>query len=251
MKKRKVLFVLTSTSQLGNTGHKTGAFLSEITHAYEEFSRVGRDVDMISPLGGAVPLDGVKMDDPFNAVWMNDEEFSSKLESTATPWQVQSRDYAGIYFVGGHGAMFDFPENLQLQKLAAEIYEQNGVIGSVCHGAAGIVNVRLSNGSYLVKDHEVSCFTNDEEETVGMESSLPFLLETRLKEHGGNHTSSPRFAGHVVKSGRLVTGQNPASAAGVAKSMVEVLDVIDEGRRVPEQNWCEWKSREHSAGGPA
>ncbi|NUN06620.1 MAG: type 1 glutamine amidotransferase domain-containing protein [Bdellovibrio sp.] len=252
MHKRKVLFVLTSASQLGDTGHKTGAYLSEITHAYEEFFRVGREVDMISPLGGAVPLDGVKMDDPVNAVWMNDEEFSSKLKTTLRPWQVQGSDYAGIYFVGGHGAMFDFPENLQLQKLAAEIYEQNGVVGSVCHGAAGIVNVRLSDGIHLVKDHEVSCFSNKEEETVGMEHALPFLLENRVQENGGKYSSASPFSEHFVKSGRLVTGQNPASAAGVAKAMLEVMDVIDTGRLVPAQNWCEWKGHEsRAAGGPA
>lgn len=251
MKKRKVLFVLTSSSQLGNTGLKTGAYLSEVTHAYEELSRVGRDVDMISPLGGVVPLDGVKMDDPVNAVWMNDEEFSSKLQTTLKPWQVQSSDYAGIYFAGGHGAMFDFPENLQLQKLAAEIYEHNGVVASVCHGAAGIVNVRLSDGTYLVKGHEVSCFSNEEEETVGMEHSLPFLLENRLKEHGAKYTSSPRFVEHVVKSGRLVTGQNPASASAVAKAMVEVWEALEAGRSVPEQNWCEWPSHDYMSGGLA
>lgn len=242
MKKKKVLFVLTNTSQLGNTGHKTGAYLSEITHPYDEFVKAGYDVDMISPRGGEVPLDGVRMDDPLNAIWMNDEEFTSKIETTLRPWQVKSDDYCAIYFSGGHGAMFDFPDNLQLQKLTAEIFENNGVVGAVCHGSAGIVNVRLSSGGYLIKDHEVSCFTNEEEETVGMERSLPFLLQTRMEEHGAHHTSSPRFTPHVVKSGRLVTGQNPASSSEVGQGMVEVLDYIEEGRVVPAQNWCEWRA---------
>ncbi|WP_374028204.1 type 1 glutamine amidotransferase domain-containing protein [Bdellovibrio bacteriovorus] len=250
MKSNKVLFVLTSTEQLGDTGHHTGAYLSEITHPYDEFVRAGYEVDMISPLGGKVPLDGVKMDDPINATWMNDEEFLSKVEGTLKPWQVSSRDYCAIYFAGGHGTMFDFPENLQLQKLTAEIYENNGVVGAVCHGPAALVNVRLSDGQYLIKGHEVSSFTNEEEEFVGMEKSVPFLLQTRLQERGAHHTSSPKFAGHVVKSGRLVTGQNPASAAGVGKAMVEVLDFIEEGRIVPEQNWCEWhEPPQHHRGG--
>lgn len=242
MRSKKILFVLTSASQLGDTGHRTGAYLSEITHPYEEFARLGYDVDMISPRGGEVPLDGVKMDDPINATWMNDEEFLSKIENTLKPWQVSGKDYCAIYFAGGHGAMFDFPENLQLQKLTSEVFENNGVVGAVCHGAAGLVNVRLSDGTYLVKGHEVSCFTNEEEEAVGMERAVPFLLQTRLEERGAHHTSSPRFSGHVVKSGRLVTGQNPASSSGVGKSMIEVLDFIEEGRSVPEQNWCEWRA---------
>lgn len=240
MKNKKVLFVLTSTDSIGDTGHKTGAYLSEVTHPYDEIVRAGYEVDMISPHGGKVPLDGVKMDDPCNAIWMNDTEFISKIENTLTPWQVNSSDYCAIYLAGGHGAMFDFPENLQLQKLIAEIYENNGVVASVCHGAAGLVNVRLSDGSFLVKGHEVSSFTNEEEETVGMERAVPFLLQTKLEERGGQHTSSPRFAGHVVKSGRLVTGQNPASASGVGHALIEVLDFIAEGRLIPTQNWCEW-----------
>ncbi|WP_374079519.1 type 1 glutamine amidotransferase domain-containing protein [Bdellovibrio bacteriovorus] len=248
MRSKKILFVLTSSDQLGDTGHKTGAYLSEITHPYDELARLGYDIDMISPRGGKVPLDGVMMDDPLNATWMNDEEFLSKIENTQTPWQVRGKDYCAIYFAGGHGAMFDFPENLQLQKLATEIFENNGVVGSVCHGAAALVNVRLSDGAYLVKGHEVSCFTNEEEETVGMERAVPFLLQTRLEERGAHHTSSPRFAGHVVKSGRLVTGQNPASAAGVGKSIAEVLDFIEEGRIVPEQNWCEWREPSSQVG---
>lgn len=240
MKNKKVLFVLTSTEYLGNTGHKTGAYLSEITHPYDEIVRSGYEVDMISPRGGKVPLDGVKMDDPYNAIWMNDADFVSKIENTRTPWQVTSQDYCAIYFAGGHGAMFDFPDNLQLQKLAVEIFENNGVVASVCHGAAALTNVCLSDGSYLVKGHEISCFTNDEEGTVGMEHAVPFLLQTCLEERGGHHTSSPRFSAHVVKSGRVVTGQNPASACGVGKAIVEVLDFIEEGRFVPTQNWCEW-----------
>lgn len=240
MKTKRVLFVLTSTDHLGNTGHKTGAFLSEVTHPYDEVVRAGYTVDMISPRGGKVPLDGVKMDDPYNAIWMNDSEFVSKIENTMTPWQAHAEDYCAIYFAGGHGAMFDFPDNLQLQKLAAEIYENNGVVASVCHGAAALVNTRLKDGSYLIKGHEISCFTNEEEETVGMEKTVPFLLQSKIEERGAHHTRSPRFAGHVVKSGRLVTGQNPASALGVGKSLVEVLDFIEEGRVVPDQNWCEW-----------
>ncbi len=240
MKKRKILFVLTSTARLGDSGHHTGAYLSEITHPYEELSQKGYKIDMVSPEGGKVPLDGVKMDDPINAVWMNDDEFLQKIEHTMRPWQINADDYDGILFVGGHGAIFDFPENQHLQRLAMQIYEKNGVIGGLCHGVAGLINVRLSDGSYLLRGHEISSFTNDEEIMVGMEHVVPFLLEDKVKERGARHTSSPKFAGHVVKSGRIVTGQNPASASGVGKAMAEVLEFIEEGRPVPDENWCEW-----------
>ncbi|MNJ98499.1 Molecular chaperone Hsp31 and glyoxalase 3 [compost metagenome] len=240
MGKKKVLFVLTSHDLLGNSGHKTGAYLSEITHPYDEFYEAGYNVDMVSPQGGKVPLDGVTMNDPLNAEWMNDQDFLDKIENTFKPWQLRSEDYGAIFFVGGHGAMFDFPDNGELQKITREIYENEGVVGAVCHGAAALVNIRLHNGTYLVKDHEVTCFTNSEEKAVGWEKVVPFLLQLRLEDRGVHFTSSANFASHVVKSSRLVTGQNPASASGVGKAMVEVLHFLEEGRMLPEQNWCEW-----------
>ncbi|MBO9667408.1 MAG: type 1 glutamine amidotransferase domain-containing protein [Bdellovibrio sp.] len=243
MKSKRVLFVLTNTERLGDSGHKTGAFLSEITHPYEEISNAGYEIDMVSPLGGEVPLDGVKMDDPINATWMNDEDFLEKLEKTLKPEQINAHDYCAIYFAGGHGAMFDLPGNRSLQHITAEIWENDGVVAAVCHGSAGLVNVKLSDGSFLVAGHEVSSFTNAEEEAVGMENVVPFLLQSRLQERGGLHTESSKFAPHIVRSGRLVTGQNPASAAGVGQAIVEVLEFLNEGRILPEQNWCEWHAQ--------
>ncbi len=245
----KILFVLTSTEKLGGTGHKTGAYLSEITHPYEEFTRGGYEVEMISPLGGKVPLDGVKMDDPINATWMNDTDFNLKIETTQTPWQVAPHDYAAILFVGGHGAMYDFPEHLQLHKLAADIYENQGVVGAVCHGAAGLVGLKLHDGSFLTKNHELTCFTNEEEEVVGMESVVPFLLEDELKKQGGRFTSAPKFSCHVIKSGRLITGQNPSSASGVAKAMIETLRYMDDGLWVPDEDWCDWQQHSNELRG--
>lgn len=240
MKTKKVLFVLTSTEKLGNTGHKTGAYLSEITRPYNELVREGIEIDMISPRGGRVPLDGTSAEDPYNVLWMKDPEFKEKIENTLRPWQVEASDYGAIYFAGGHGAMFDFPDNLQLQNLASEIYEQGGVVSSICHGAAGIVNVRLNNASYLIQGHEVTAFSNAEESTVGMHRVVPFLLESKLQEHGAHFTSAPRFTGHTVKSGRLVTGQNPASASDLGRALVETLDLLKEGHFIPSQDWCEW-----------
>ncbi|MGE5085091.1 MAG: type 1 glutamine amidotransferase domain-containing protein [Bacillota bacterium] len=240
MKNKKVLFVLTSTDQLGNTGYKTGAFLSEVTHPYDEVTAAGYEVDMASPRGGKVPLDGVKMDDPINATWMNDEEFLDKIENTICLSEVRARDYCALFLAGGHGTMFDFPDNTFLQRITTDLWENNGVVAAVCHGSAGLVNVKLSNGEYLVSGHEMSCFTNAEEEAVGMENAVPFLLESKLKERGANVSIGSKFSSHVVKSGRLVTGQNPASAMGVGQSLVEVLDFIEQGRELPAQNWCEW-----------
>lgn len=245
----RILFVLTSSDRLGGSGLKTGAYLSEIAHPYDEFMRAGYEVTMISPQGGKVPLDGVKMDDPINATWMNDTDFSLQLETTQTPWQVQPRDFAAVFFVGGHGAMYDLPDHLHLHELVAEIYENQGVVAAVCHGVAGLVNLRLPDGPFLVKGHEVTCFSNEEEETVGMESVVPFLLEDKLKEQGARVSTAPKFTCNVIKSGRLITGQNPASAAAVARAVIETLRYMEDGLWVPDEDWCDWQQHNNELRG--
>ncbi|WP_413561045.1 type 1 glutamine amidotransferase domain-containing protein [Bdellovibrio sp. HCB209] len=240
MKSKKVLFVATNCDRLGNTGHRTGAFLSELTHPYEEISAAGYDIDIVSPKGGEIPLDGVKMDDPINAVWMNDEEFLEKVEHSLSLESVEAHEYCAIYFAGGHGAMFDLADNPVLNAITSEIWENDGVVAAVCHGTAGLVNVKTSDGNYLIKDHEIAAFSNSEEEAVGMEEVVPFLLQDKIESRGAKYTHGSKFAPHVVKSGRIVTGQNPASAMGVGQSVVEILEFIEEGRALPEVNWCEW-----------
>ncbi|QLY26833.1 type 1 glutamine amidotransferase domain-containing protein [Bdellovibrio sp. KM01] len=240
MKSKKVLFVATNCNRLGDTGLRTGAFLSELTHPYQEIQAAGYEIDIASPLGGEIPLDGVKMDDPINAVWMNDEDFLEKVAGSLSAEEVRPENYCAIFFAGGHGAMFDLPQNKKLQEITSEIWEHDGVVAAVCHGAAGLVNVKTSQGVYLIKDHEVAAFSNSEEEAVGMENVVPFLLQDKIQFRGATYTHASKFAAHVVKSGRLVTGQNPASAMGVGQSVVEVLEFIEDGREVPAVNWCEW-----------
>lgn len=240
MKAKKVLFVATNCSKLGDTGHRTGAFLSELTHPYEEISAAGYEIDIASPKGGEIPLDGVKMDDPINAVWMNDEDFLEKIANSLSADDVNADEYCAIYYAGGHGAMFDLADNKKLQQITQKIWDNDGVVSAVCHGTVGLVNVKNSEGQYLIKDHEVAAFSNSEEEAVGMEDAMPFLLQDKITSRGARYTHSSKFAPHVVKSGRLVTGQNPASAMGVGQSIVEVLEFISEGRSVPAMNWCEW-----------
>jgi putative intracellular protease/amidase len=119
--------------------------------------------------------------------------------------------------------MWDFPDDEAVQKAACELYEAGAPVGAVCHGPAALVNVKLSDGTYLVAGKEVSAFTNAEEEKVELTKVVPFLLATKLEERGAKHLPAPDFEKQVVASGNLVTGQNPASAAGVAEKMVEML----------------------------
>jgi putative intracellular protease/amidase len=219
----KVLVVLTSHADLGDTGRKTGYYLPEVAHPWKVFTEAGYQVDFLSPKGGEAPMDGVDPSDPVQQAFLDDPDVAAALRSTLAPEQANPSDYDVIFYAGGHGTMWDFPDNTQLAKVAAEVYEGGGVVAALCHGPAGLVNVRLSDGSYLVAGKEVSAFTNEEETAVGLTEVVPFLLQTRLTERGARHTGTENFAAYVVADGRLVTGQNPASATGVAERVVELL----------------------------
>ena len=225
--KKPVLIVLTSHAKLGDTGQPTGFFLGELTHPLEVFEKAGVPVELASIQGGEPPVDGLDLEDKINARYWNDPEFRAKLSATKKLSDLNPADYSAVFFSGGHGTMWDFPDDAAVQKFAREIYEADSPVGAVCHGPVALVNVKLSDGSYLVAGKEVSAFTNSEEEKVGLTKVVPFLLATKLEERGAKHVAAPDFEKQVVASGNLVTGQNPASAAGVAEKMVELLGKND------------------------
>ena len=220
---RKILIVLTSHDDLGGTGKKTGFYVSETAYPWHVFSRAGYQVDLVSPKGGRPPQDGADLADPVQKAFLGDAEMSRKLTRTLRPQEVQARDYAAIFYAGGHGTMWDFPDDTALARIARDIYEAGGVVAAVCHGPAALVNITLSDGTYLVSGKEVSAFTNKEEAAVGLTGVVPFLLQTALEERGAKHVAGPNFQPKVSVSGRLVTGQNPASAGPVAEQVVAVL----------------------------
>jgi putative intracellular protease/amidase len=184
-------------------------------------------VELASIQGGEPPVDGLDLKDEINARYWNDPEFRAKLSATKKLSDLDPADYSAVFFSGGHGTMWDFPDDAAVQKFARELYEAGSPVGAVCHGPAALVNVKLSGGNYLVAGKEVSAFTNSEEEKVGLTKVVPFLLATKLEERGAKHLAAPDFQKQVVASGNLVTGQNPASAAGVAEKMVELLGKND------------------------
>ncbi|MBE9192967.1 type 1 glutamine amidotransferase domain-containing protein [Gloeocapsopsis crepidinum LEGE 06123] len=221
---KKILIVVTSHEELGNTGKKTGFYLSEVTHPYDVFTRAGYEVDFVSPKGGKAPMDGVKLEDPLNKAFVDDPKKVKQVENTLQPSQIEPDQYDAIFYAGGHGTMWDFPNNEELAQIAANIYDQGGVVGAVCHGPAGLVNIKLADGEYLIKGKTVSGFTNEEEAAVELTEAVPFLLESKLKEQGAEFSKAANFEAHIVKSDRLVTGQNPASAAGVAEQMLQLIE---------------------------
>lgn len=221
----KILIVVTSHASLGTTGKPTGYYLSEVTHPHAALLSAGLTVDIASPKGGAAPLDPKSLDlnDEKNEKFWHNPDLRSKLEHTLALADINPDAYQAIIFAGGHGTMWDFPDDLHVQRLAGAIYDRGGVVAAVCHGPAALVNVKLNNGSYLVDGKNVAAFSNSEEEAAGLTKVMPFLLESKLLERGANYSKNSLWQKHVVVDQRLVTGQNPASASGVGEAVVKLL----------------------------
>jgi len=221
--KKKVLFVVTSHEDLGNTGKKTGYYLSEVTHPWKILTDAGYEIDFVSPQGGKAPVDGFKMDDAINKEFWENDKYRNKVENTFTPAQIDPEHYAAIHYAGGHGTMWDFPNNAEIADLAREIYENNGIVSAVCHGPSGLVNIKLSTGEFLVNGKRVNAFTNQEEVAVNYDDVVPFLLEDKLIDRGAIFEKSGLWQEHVTVDDRLVTGQNPASAKALGQAVLELL----------------------------
>jgi putative intracellular protease/amidase len=217
----RILIATTSHDTKGNTGEPTGAYLPEMAHPYDVFTRSGYGVEFASVKGGAIPLDGVSDADAASKAFLaaHTDELQHSIASSA----VDAARYDAIYFAGGHGAMWDLPGNVAFARVASTLYDSGRVVAAVCHGPAALVNIKLQSGQYLVQGKAVSAFTNEEERAVKLDAVVPFLLADKLVERGARHEFAPIWQPKVVVSDRLVTGQNPASAAGVAEAVVAVL----------------------------
>lgn len=217
----RVLIAMTSHDKKGDTGQPTGAYLGEIAHPFDVFTRAGYHIEFASVRGGNVPLDGVDDADATSQAFL--AAHRGDLADTPAADSVDAGRFDVIFFAGGHGPMWDFPDNRAFAAAARSIYERGGVVAAVCHGPAALVNLQLSSGAYLVAGKKVSAFTNDEERAVGLATVVPFLLADKLAERGALHLPAPLWQKQVVADQRLVTGQNPASAAGVAEAVVELV----------------------------
>ena len=218
----KVLFVVTSHGELGDTGRKTGYFLSEVTHPWSVLS-AAYQIDVVSPKGGRPPVDGFDLSDPINRKYWDDPEWQDKMSATMTPDEVNPAEYKAIFYAGGHGAMWDFPHNERLAEIARKIYEAGGFVAAVCHGPAGLLPIKLGDGEFLIKGKRLDSFTNAEEEANGTAKIVPFLLQTALTDEGAIFDCAAPWSDHVVRDGRLITGQNPMSALSLGKTLLAAL----------------------------
>ncbi len=183
------------------------------------FQDANVEVDLVSVRGTSPPVDDHHTRDRILVDFLGLPKFVTIRRAA----ELDSVGYDAILFAAGHGAMWDFTDDPDLARLGRDVYESGGVVAAVCHGAAALVNLTLSDGTYLVEGKEVSAFTNAEEEIFGLGKALPFRLQIALEERGAKHMSGPNFEPHVSVADRLVTGQNPASAAAVAREVVSLL----------------------------
>lgn len=216
---KHILMVLTNHSELPN-GKKTGVWLSEFGEAFLAFQKEGYNVTIASPQGGKIPVDPTSLEGEVSEEMLATEKY---LENTEKLDDQNASDFDGIFLPGGHGTMFDLPDNTKLQEVIRSIYEADKPVAAVCHGPAGLVGVTLSNGEPLVKGKKVSAFTDAEEQDTGLQDDMPFLLASKLEELGAHHEPAANWSEKVVRDGLLVTGQNPQSTEAVAHAFIDTL----------------------------
>lgn len=226
---KRVLTVVTNVDGYdSDPSHRTGLWLSELTHAYDTFAKHGFRQSIVSPAGGKSPLEPRSLNfpnyDKSARAWHADPARMGLLEHTADPDQIDSDDYDAIYFTGGHAAMFDFPGSTGLQRITREIFERGGIVGAVCHGYCGLLDTTLSDGSYLVAGRHLTGFSWREEVLARVDKLVPYNVEQRMVERGAQYTkASLPFVSNTVVDGRLVTGQNPGSAKATAAKVAALL----------------------------
>lgn len=224
----RILHVVSNVTHYTDPADPTGLWLSELTHAYHEFEKAGHVQHIVSPKGGQSPLEPRSLKWP-NAdatakAWLADEHRMALLANTDSPDQIDPEDFDVIYFTGGHGVMWDFPDASALQRITRDIFERGGVVGAVCHGYCGLLNTRLTDGTLLVAGRRVTGFSWMEEILAGVARKIPYNAEQEMKDRGALYEKALLpFTPKVVADGHLITGQNPQSARATARQVVSVL----------------------------
>lgn len=233
----RILIIATNVDQFEDSGFRTGLWLGELTHFWDVAEAAGLELHIASPLGGKVPLDPEsiffsRLKNLFGVTdsvmqRYRDKEFMNRLNNTLKISDVSADNYDAIYLTGGHGVMFDFPQCAALAELTAKFWESGKIVSAVCHGVAGLLEVKLRDGRYLIEKKNVTGFSWVEEKFAGREECAPFSLETELQRRGAVYKKcfpvlEPLWS-FVVSDGSLITGQNPRSARKVGKAVVKEL----------------------------
>jgi putative intracellular protease/amidase len=223
----KVLVVITSHDQLGNTGRKTGFWLEELAAPYFVFKDAGVEITLASPKGGRPPMDPKSNEPEFRTDltrrFEKDTAAEAQLEKTVRLDSVKQDDFDTLFYPGGHGPMWDLAEDENSRKLIESFIAAGKPIAIVCHSTGALHRVKTADGNFLVQDKEVTGFTNGEEEEMGLTKVVPFLVENEMMRLGAIFSKKKDWAVHVVKDGLLITGQNPASSGPAAMTLMAAV----------------------------
>ncbi|MDZ7870158.1 MAG: nuclear transport factor 2 family protein [Rheinheimera sp.] len=222
---QRILFILSSAHFHGSSSLPAGASFSEIVNAYAEFKQAGFTVDFISPAGGAVPLAYIDTSDPAQKAHLYSQDFMQALKHTRTAGELNAADYRAVHYIGGSSAMYGVAEDPHIARLVMDIYQQHqGIISAVCHGTAGIVHLKTADGQYLVKGKRVSGYPDAfEKQGAAYYQQFPFKIQQTIEARGGLFRHGKADAAYVEVDGRLITGTNFQSSAGVAKAIIKLL----------------------------
>jgi putative intracellular protease/amidase len=227
----KILMVLTSHDELGNTGRKTGFWLEELAAPYYTFKNAGAEITLASPKGGQPPLDP-KSNEPANQTddtrrFEADREATAALAATVKLSDVSQEDFDTVFYPGGHGPMWDLAEDATSINLIETFLAAGKPVALVCHAPGVLRHVKTPAGRPLVEGKKVTGFANSEEEAVGLTDIVPFLVEDELKALGGIYSRGPDWGSYVLQDGLLITGQNPGSSPATARALMDAMSVLN------------------------
>ena len=228
MTNQKILMVLTSHSELGNTGEKTGFWVEEFAAPYYVFLDAGADITLASPKGGQPPVDPKSelpdFQTPATHRYDNDEAAQVKLAATMKLSDIQASDYDAVFYPGGHGPLWDLTDNATSIQLIQQFLQQQKPVAAVCHASAALLNAKDDAGAPIVSGRAVTGFSNSEEDAVALTDVVPFLLEDELINKGGDYHKGEDWSAFAVQDGLIITGQNPASSEVAAEKVIARLN---------------------------
>lgn len=225
---KRILHVVTNRGHYDDPSQPTGLWLSELAHAWHVFEKEGYEQRIVSPRGGVSPLEPRALKWPLadatTKAWLHDPTRKALLANTAKAGEVDPAAFDAIYFTGGHGVMYDFPDDADLQRITREIYERGGIVSAVCHGYCGLLNTRLRDGNLLIAGRRLTGYAWIEEVLAGVAGKVPYNVEQLMQDRGARYEKAVvPFMSKAVVDGRLVTGQNPTSAKATARAVVHVF----------------------------
>ncbi|MCJ8296864.1 MAG: type 1 glutamine amidotransferase domain-containing protein [Colwellia sp.] len=224
---KKILMVLTSHDELGNTGKKTGFWVEEFAAPYYAFIDAGVEVTLATPKGGQAPIDPTSTLEDFQTSaterYDGDDVAQAKIANTVQLSSLNEGDFDGVFYPGGHGPLWDLTDNTDSITLIESFLKAGKAVATVCHASAALLNVKQASGDFAIKGKAVTGFTNSEEEAVQLTAVVPFLLEDELIKRGGEYQKAQDWHAFVVQDGLIITGQNPASSALAAEKLLAQL----------------------------